>query len=60
VPSEVLFPVFEARGDADRPSLLYSGDDRQANHVAATLIRDVGFDAVYAGPLRTAGTPSRS
>ena len=32
----------------------YSGDDDRANDVAATLIRDVGFDPVYAGPLRTA------
>lgn len=54
VPSEVLYPVFEARGGAERPSLLYSGDDQAANEVAATLIRDVGFDPVYIGPLRMA------
>ncbi len=40
--------------DANRPSLLYCGDDRQAKNVAATLIRDVGFDPVDAGPLRMA------
>ena len=54
VPSEVLFPVFEARGGGERPSLLYSGDDQGANELAATLIRDVGFDPVYIGPLRMA------
>ncbi|MBV9110761.1 MAG: NAD(P)-binding domain-containing protein [Gemmatimonadetes bacterium] len=54
VPSEVLFGVFEARGDAARPSLVYCGDDSEANKVAAGLIRDVGFDPVDAGPLRGA------
>jgi predicted dinucleotide-binding enzyme len=54
VPSEVLFGVFEARRRANRPSLLYCGDDQGANDVAATLIRGVGFDPVDAGPLRIA------
>ncbi len=54
VPSEVLFGVFDARDGAPRPSLVYCGDDGQAKKVAATLIRDVGFDPVDAGPLRTA------
>ncbi len=54
VPSEVLFPVFEARTGGERPSLLYSGDDQGANELAATLIRDVGFDPVFIGPLRMA------
>jgi 8-hydroxy-5-deazaflavin:NADPH oxidoreductase len=27
LPSEVLFSVFEARGKADPPSLVYCGDD---------------------------------
>jgi len=53
VPSEVLFGVFEARGKA-KPSLVYCGDDAGAKEVAARLIRDVGFDPVDAGPLRTA------
>src|SRR5438132_9201594 len=44
VPSEVLFSVFEAKRKANRPSLLYCGDDEAAKHVAARLIRDVGFD----------------
>ena len=54
VPSEVLFGVFEARRKSTRPSLVYSGDDRSANSVAAELIRDAGFDPVDAGPLQTA------
>jgi len=54
VPSEVLFRVFDARRKANRPSLLYCGDDEGAKDVAATLIRDVGFDPVDAGPLRIA------
>src|SRR5205807_9172491 len=54
VPSEVLFSVFEAKRKANRPSLVYCGDDEAAKQVATTLIRDVGFDPVDAGPLRIA------
>ena len=54
VPSEALFSVFEARGNAPQPSLVYCGDDQRAKDVAAGLIRDVGFDPVDAGPLRIA------
>jgi predicted dinucleotide-binding enzyme len=54
VPSEVLFGVFEARGNPIRPSLVYCGDKQTGKRVAATLIRDVGFDPVDAGPLRIA------
>ncbi len=55
VPSEVLlFDVFDARKRVRRPSLVYCGDDRRAKKVAATLIRDVGFDPMDVGPLRTA------
>jgi predicted dinucleotide-binding enzyme len=54
VPSEVLFGVFEGRGAASRPGLVYCGDDEEAREVAAGLIRDVGFDPVDAGPLRIA------
>ena len=54
VPSEVLFDVFEKRKRARRPSLVYCGDDKRSKRVAATLIRDAGFDAVDAGPLRVA------
>ena len=53
----------EAARDADalliavhwsRPSLVYCGDAEDAKEVASTLIRDVGFDPVDAGPLRIA------
>jgi predicted dinucleotide-binding enzyme len=54
VPSEVLFDVFERRRRRDRPSLVYYGDDRRAKKVAASLIGDVGFEPVDAGPLRIA------
>lgn len=54
VPSEVLFGVYEARRKAAKPSLVYCGDDSGSKAVAATLIRDVGFDPVDAGPLRIA------
>jgi predicted dinucleotide-binding enzyme len=54
VPSEVLFPVFEARRKRARPSLLYCGDDQGAKKVAAELIRDVGFEPIDAGALRMA------
>ena len=54
-PSEVLFSVFDARHrKANRPSLVYCGDDATAKKMAAGLIRDVGFDPVDAGPLRIA------
>ena len=54
LPSEVLFGVFEARGRAARPSLVYCGDDAGSKRIAAELIRDAGFDPVDAGPLRIA------
>ena len=54
VPSEVLFPVFEGRRRAKRPSLVYCGDDPGSKEVIAGLIRDVGFDPLDVGPLRIA------
>jgi 8-hydroxy-5-deazaflavin:NADPH oxidoreductase len=54
VPSEVLFSVYQGRRKAKRPSLVYCGDHQGAKDLAATLIRDVGFDPVDAGPLRIA------
>ena len=54
VPSEVLFGVFKARRRKNRPSLVYCSDHADAKKVAATLIRDLGFDPVDAGPLRIA------
>jgi 8-hydroxy-5-deazaflavin:NADPH oxidoreductase len=54
LPSEVFFGVFETRGQAPRPSLVYCGDDASSKALAAELIRDAGFDPVDAGPLRIA------
>jgi predicted dinucleotide-binding enzyme len=54
VPSEVLFDVFEARRRTRRPSLIYCGNHQEAKEMAATVIRDVGFDPVDAGRLRMA------
>jgi predicted dinucleotide-binding enzyme len=55
VPSEVLFDVFGSRRRTRKlPSLLYCGNDDDSKAVAARLIRDVGFQPVDAGPLRTA------
>jgi len=54
VPSEVLFAVYEARESERRPSLVYSGDDGESKAEVATLIRDLGFDPVDAGPLDVA------
>jgi len=54
IPSEVLFGVFEARGKATPPSMVYCGDTQTGKDIAATLIRDVGFDPIDAGPLRMA------
>jgi 8-hydroxy-5-deazaflavin:NADPH oxidoreductase len=54
VPSEVLFGVFAAKRKANRPSLVYCGDDAGAKQLTAGLIRDVGFDPVDVGPLRIA------
>jgi predicted dinucleotide-binding enzyme len=54
VPSEALVRVFEGRRKTNRPSLVYCGDDQGAKKVAATLIHDVGFDPLDAGPLRIA------
>ncbi len=54
VPSEVLFGVYEVMRQPNRPSLVYCGDDPSGKVLAATLIRDVGFDPVDAGPLRIA------
>jgi predicted dinucleotide-binding enzyme len=55
VPSEVLFSVYEGRRRAKRPS----GDDKRVKAIAATMIRDVGFDPVDAGPHGLSATSSR-
>jgi 8-hydroxy-5-deazaflavin:NADPH oxidoreductase len=54
IPSEVLFDVYENRKKTSRPSLVYCGDDKGAKNVAATLISDLGFEPVDAGPLKIA------
>lgn len=54
VPSEVFFSVFESADNANRPSLLFCGDDDGAKNLASQLIRDVGFEPLDVGPLRMA------
>jgi predicted dinucleotide-binding enzyme len=54
IPSEVLFGVFAARGKATPPSMLYCGDKPAAKKITTTLIRDIGFEPVDLGPLRSA------
>lgn len=54
IPSEVMFGVFDARRRKNRPSLVYCGDDKKAKKVAVTLIRDIGYEPLDAGPLRIA------
>jgi len=53
-PSEVFFDAFEARRKTRRPSMAYCGDDERAKIIASTLISDIGFEPVDAGPLRIA------
>ena len=54
VPSEVLFGVFAGRRRKTRPSLLFCGNGDDSKKVVARLIRDVGFDPVDVGPLKSA------
>lgn len=53
-PSESLAGVFARKGQAQRPHLLVYGDDAGARAVAHDLIRDIGFDPLEAGGLRSA------
>jgi len=53
-PSEVLFPVFNGRRRANRPDMVYCGDDATAKRRAARLIRDAGFHPVDLGELKAA------
>jgi 8-hydroxy-5-deazaflavin:NADPH oxidoreductase len=50
-PSEVLFGVFEAKGNKPAPTLVYCGDDQKAKEIAAELIADLGFNPLDAGAL---------
>lgn len=54
VPSESLFGIFELRNRASRPNIAYCGDKAESNDIAMRLARDIGFDPINAGPLRTA------
>ncbi len=54
VPSEVLFGIFKNHSKAEKPSLVYCGDDSKSKEIAAQIIRDAGFDPVDAGPLKVA------
>jgi hypothetical protein len=54
IPSEVLFGVFANRGKATPPSMLYCGGSSAGKGIAATLIRDVGFDPIDLGSLKSA------
>lgn len=53
-PSEVLLPVFNGRRRANRPDMVYCGDDATAKRKAARLIRDAGFHPVDLGELKAA------
>jgi 8-hydroxy-5-deazaflavin:NADPH oxidoreductase len=60
IPSEVLFGVFESRGKAAPPSMVYCGDTHAGKTTAAMLIRDVGFDPIDVGPRVAPDILSRS
>jgi 8-hydroxy-5-deazaflavin:NADPH oxidoreductase len=53
-PSEVLFDVYAKRKRKAHPSMVFCGDDWRAKKVASGLIRQLGFDPVDVGPLKTA------
>ncbi len=53
-PSESFAPVFARKGVAPPPQLLVCGDDDGAKAVAGELIRDIGFEPLEAGGLRSA------
>jgi predicted dinucleotide-binding enzyme len=46
--------VFEAKHKSTHPSLVYCGNDQDANNVATELIQDAGFDPVDCGRFRIA------
>jgi predicted dinucleotide-binding enzyme len=54
IPSEVLFRVFGAKSKSSKPSLVYCGDDTSAKKTAARLIRDLGFEPIDLGALKSA------
>jgi len=54
VPSEVLFAVFERRGEKPGPDLIYCGDDDGAKRKTARLIHAAGFHPLDIGSLSAA------
>jgi 8-hydroxy-5-deazaflavin:NADPH oxidoreductase len=54
VPSEVLWPVFEARGKIAPPDLVFCGDNGRSKKTVGGLIGDVGFNPVDLGALEAA------
>lgn len=54
VPSELITAIVDGNGPAERPAVVFCGDDDEAKATAAALIRDAGFDPVDAGGLRVA------
>ncbi|MEW5916955.1 MAG: NADPH-dependent F420 reductase [Gemmatimonadota bacterium] len=52
VPSELLRAGADAL--AERPSVCYCSDDARAKRVVTRLIREIGFEPVNCGPLRSA------
>ena len=53
VPSESFAGVFDRRDQEPRPQVLLYGDDDTAKETARRLIRDIGFEPLEAGGLRT-------
>ncbi|AJE49234.1 NADPH-dependent F420 reductase [Celeribacter indicus] len=52
-PSESFAPVFIRRADTPRPQVMAYGDDPGAKQIAFGLIRDIGFEPLDTGPLRS-------
>jgi predicted dinucleotide-binding enzyme len=59
-PSEVLFPVFSGRRRANRPDMVYCGDNASAKRKAARLIRDAGSTRLILASSKPLGTWSPS
>jgi predicted dinucleotide-binding enzyme len=59
-PGEVLFPVFNSRGQATPPDMISCGDNAKAKRTAATLIQDVRFNPLDMGDLKIDRLVSRT
>ncbi|GKY89908.1 NADPH-dependent F420 reductase [Sinisalibacter aestuarii] len=53
-PSESFAPVFARKHLDPSPHLLIYGDDPEAKEIAGDLVREIGFEPLEAGGLRTA------